>query len=118
MPIQSIIRKAITDHLVNHVNVGDDKRCRIDILCEQAEREILEAMPTMVLNLFNECAESYDIQIWDIKAGIHTMPDDKQYLNLYTNDDEMILLSSSEVDILDRAFEKSLISEPTRPNRK
>lgn len=46
MPIQQIIRKAITDHLVNHVNVGDDKRCRIDILCEQAEREIMKEMQT------------------------------------------------------------------------
>jgi hypothetical protein len=76
MPIQSIIRKAITDHLVNHVNVGDDKRCRIDILCEQAEQQIME-----------------ETQI-------------------------MIPMDSTQSAILDRAFEKSLISEPTRPNRK
>jgi CRISPR/Cas system-associated protein Cas10 (large subunit of type III CRISPR-Cas system) len=76
MPIQSIIRKAITDHLVNHVNVGDDKRCRIDILCEQAEREIMKEMQVV----------------------IH--------------------MDSTQSEILDRAFEKSLISEPTRPNRK
>lgn len=49
MPIQQIIRKAITDHLVNHVNVGDDKRCRIDILCEQAEREIMKEIQTKYL---------------------------------------------------------------------
>jgi hypothetical protein len=76
MPIQSIIRKAITDHLVNHVNVGDDKRCRIDILCEQAEKEIMKEMQVV----------------------IH--------------------MDSTQSEILDRAFEKSLISEPTRPNRK
>jgi|LakMenEpi03Aug12_release.lakeMendotaPanAssembly.Ray.scaffolds.fasta_scaffold1811923_2 hypothetical protein len=76
MPIQSIIRKAITDHLVNHVNVGDDKRCRIDILCEQAEKEIMKEMQIM------------------------------------------IPMDSTQSEILDRAFEKSLISEPTRPNRK
>jgi hypothetical protein len=76
MPIQSIIRKAITDHLVNHVNVGDDKRCRIDILCEQAENEIMKGMQVV----------------------IH--------------------MDSTQSEILDRAFEKSLISEPTRPNRK
>ena len=76
MPIQSKIRKAITDHLVNHVNVGDDKRCRIDILCEQAEKEIMKGMQIM------------------------------------------IPMDSTQSEILDRAFEKSLISEPTRPNRK
>lgn len=76
MPIQSIIRKAITDHLVNHVNVGNDKRCRIDILCEQAEKEIMKEMQVV----------------------IH--------------------MDSTQSEILDRAFEKSLISEPTRPNRK
>jgi hypothetical protein len=76
MPIQSIIRKAITDHLVNHVNVGNDKRCRIDILCEQAEKDIMKEMQVV----------------------IH--------------------MDSTQSEILDRAFEKSLISEPTRPNRK
>jgi hypothetical protein len=76
MPIQSIIRKAITDQIVNHVNVGDDKRCRIDILCEQAENEIMKGMQVV----------------------IH--------------------MDSTQSEILDRAFEKSLISEPTRPNRK
>lgn len=99
-PIQSIIRKAITDHLVNHVNVGDDKRCRIDILCEQAEQEIMNELPYTngLLNLFNECAASYGVSILNIKAGFKYRKDDKLYLNLYASKEEMPVICTVKVE--------------------
>ncbi len=92
MPIQSIIRKAITDHLVNHVNVGNDKRCRIDILCEQAEQEILEWINSekSILNWIkeyinskieyaNDCSKHYPI----IDYGSDSRMSDEQISGYY-----------------------------------
>ena len=85
MPIQSIIRKAITDHLVNHVNVVDDKRCRIDILCEQAEQEILEGLKVYEF-IYTDCI--YESGMWTMsthftaKGAYNTMRE--WLLNRYT----------------------------------
>jgi hypothetical protein len=41
--IELLIKKSITDHLVKHVRVKeDDKRDRIDILVDEASREIMK----------------------------------------------------------------------------
>lgn len=40
--IEVLIKKAITRHLVRHVQVPGDNRCRIDILAEEAAKEIYE----------------------------------------------------------------------------
>ena len=40
--IDAIIKKEINDHLVRHVPVLPDKRCRIDILCERAAQSIVK----------------------------------------------------------------------------
>ena len=40
--VESEIRKAITRHLVIHVQTPGDQRCRIDILVEEAAKNILK----------------------------------------------------------------------------
>lgn len=43
--IEKAIKKAITDHLVTHVQVEKgDRRDRIDILAEEAAKEILKLL--------------------------------------------------------------------------
>lgn len=40
--IENAIRKSLNRHLVQHVNVLPDKRCRVDIMVEEATNEILK----------------------------------------------------------------------------
>lgn len=55
--IEKVIRKSINDHLVRHVQIpADDKRCRVDILVDEATQAILkyftEPMDSNAYNLF------------------------------------------------------------------
>lgn len=40
--LENAIRKSLNRHLVQHVNVLPDKRCRVDIMVEEATNEILK----------------------------------------------------------------------------
>jgi hypothetical protein len=40
--IENEIRKAVNRHLIKHVPVLPDKRCRVEIMIEEATKEILK----------------------------------------------------------------------------
>lgn len=62
--IEKAIRKALNRHLVQHVQVLSDTRCRIDILTEEATNEILGLVaPSHIKNSFCICPTCKSIEI-------------------------------------------------------
>lgn len=49
--IEKEIRKAITRHLVQHVQLVNDDRCRITILVEEASTAILKLIETSKIQI-------------------------------------------------------------------